>query len=388
MTIPRIGDKIVRIKNIQNYNSMEHIIQNNEYNVPDLVEHEELLDNSTENDAESINPENNEITDDNEVFNQIDKEITEQSANNEDEYSIKHFTQDYLNSLHSEVLPLLSQYEPERKQRFILALISAGFCWIAAIFDFLFVDIDRNGDIMWGLIALGGFIWYSIKKQFEKKIKLKVMPILMKAVPDFDWQLESPIPVEDISEAQIFPYDKQSAKKFDDCFVGKYRDVNIEIAECSYKANKKDVFSGAVIRLNMNKNFEGLTIIRPKKNISVRDVNDLKKAKLHKVELEDVEFNKNYDIYSTDQVEARYLLTPSFMERFKNITLAFDSKASYCSFQGKNVYIAPYCTKDLFSICSLRKNVADEQQFVKLFAEFTSILELVDHFKLDKKLGL
>lgn len=378
MTIPRIGDKIVRIRNQHPTESMEQIIPNQDFENTES-EPQEQISQEIEDNAQT---EEQQVSQNNEVTSQ------NQNIADTNEYSIEHFTKDYLDKLHSEVLPLLAQYEPERKQRFVLAILCGGLCWLAALLDFLFVDADRNGDIFWGLIALGGFIWYTIKKQFEKKIKKKVMPILMKAVPDFYWQSETPIPAEDITESQIFPLDKQAVKKFDDCFSGKYRDVDIQIAECSYKANKTNVFSGAVIRIEMNKNFEGLTVIRPKKNVDFHNIKDLKQAKLHKVELEDVEFNKNYDIYSTDQIEARYLLTTSFMERFKNITLAFDSKASYCSFQGKYVYIAPFCKKDLFSVCSLRKNVADEVQFVKLFNEFTSILELVDHFKLDKKLGL
>lgn len=378
MTIPRIGDKIIRIKNQQPAQSMEQIIPNQDFENKEL-EPQEQISQEIEDNAQA---EEQQASQNNEIASQ------NQNIADTNEYSIEYFTKDYLDKLHDEVLPLLAQYEPERKQRFVLAILSGGLCWLAALLDFLFVDADRNGDIFWGLIALGGFIWYTIKKQFEKKIKKKVMPILMKAVPDFYWQSETPIAVEDITESQIFPLDKQAVKKFDDCFSGKYREVDIQIAECSYKANKTNVFSGAVIRIKMNKNFEGLTVIRPKKNVDYHNIKDLKQAKLHKVELEDIEFNKDYDIYSTDQVEARYLLTTSFMERFKNITLAFDSKASYCSFQGKYVYIAPFCKKDLFSVCSLRKNVADEQQFIKLFNEFTSILELVDHFKLDKKLGL
>ena len=76
------------------------------------------------------------------------------------------------------------------------------------------------------------------------------------------------------------------------------------------------------------------------------------------------------------------------MEKFRNINMAFNTKVAFCAFYGKYVYIAPYCKNDLFSICNLLKSVTDETQFVKLFSEFTSILALVDHFKLDKKLGL
>ena len=76
------------------------------------------------------------------------------------------------------------------------------------------------------------------------------------------------------------------------------------------------------------------------------------------------------------------------MYRFKDITMAFSSIYSFCSFYGDSVYIAPYCPGDLFSLCSLTKPVTNKEQFEQLFNEIVSILQLIDHFKLDKKLGL
>lgn len=34
------------------------------------------------------------------------------------------------------------------------------------------------------------------------------------------------------------------------------------------------------------------------------------------IKLEDINFSKNFDVYSEDEVEARYLLTPTFIEKF------------------------------------------------------------------------
>ena len=50
-----------------------------------------------------------------------------------------------------------------------------------------------------------------------------------------------------------------------------------------------------------------------------------------RVKLENPDFEKTFDVYSTDQIEARYLLSPSMMERLlaldrefnKNITISF-----------------------------------------------------------------
>ena len=51
-----------------------------------------------------------------------------------------------------------------------------------------------------------------------------------------------------------------------------------------------------------------------------------------KIVLEDIEFEKRFDTYSTNQVEARYLLTTLFMKRFENLKTPFiDMANEICS---------------------------------------------------------
>lgn len=309
-----------------------------------------------------------------------------------DEYSIKQFRKDYQLRLEKEVMPILEGYENERKKRLMFAVIIAIVCSIIGLFIFFSLEVRRSTLELAGLCFAGaGGAWALIKKSFENKIKKLIMPTLMKAMHGFRWVQNPVVGSADISMCKIFPKADNADKGFDDCFDGEYRNVPIAISECSYTIgsgkNERTIFKGAVIRIKMNKTFEGLTVVRPK-HVGINDVSDLKKLKLQEVKLEDVEFGKDYTIYASDQIEARYLLTTAFMDRFKDITMAFSSIYSFCSFYGDSVYIAPYCPGDLFSLCSLTKPVTNKEQFEQLFNEIVSILQLIDHFKLDKKLGL
>ncbi|MBR1424286.1 DUF3137 domain-containing protein [bacterium] len=318
-----------------------------------------------------------------------------------EENSVEQFKKDYEKILYDKVLPELEPYEKERKLRFAGVLTCAIILGIVAFVTYFWVpaEVDRNGDLTWGSIALAGFIWFAIKKSFEKKVKRKIMPKLMRAFPGFYWQQSQTVTNEEIDNVKFIPESKRCSKRFDDAFIGKYRDVEINIAECEYNLgagnNKKEIFNGAIIRIKMNKNFEGLTIIRPQK-ISSKDLLKPKKDKkaktppitLEKVELEDIEFNKKYNVFSTDQIESRYLITTGFMERFNKLSFAFHSKGTYCAFFNKYIYIAPHVKGDLFNLFSLRKPVTDTKQFQEMFDQIVSVLEMVDYFKLDKKLGL
>lgn len=314
-----------------------------------------------------------------------------ESKNSEDEYSIENFRQDYKVRLENDVIPVLQAYEGERKKRFKFAVIIVSILVIAGLLIYFFVSGRTAGELAGACFSMAVVVWLWIKKTFEKKVKRKIMPMLMKAFNGFYWQETPPISHDELCSINIFPKINNAVKSFDDCFVGKYRNVSLNLSECSYETGGKHsmvIFKGAVIKLKMNKKFEGVTIIRPKR-VGLDDVSDLKKMKMQLISLEDVEFNNEYYVYSTNQIEARYLITTSFMERFKNISLAFSSNGkTFCAFYGDFVYIAPYCRSDLFNLFGLTQPVAETTQFSVLFEEFVSILELVDHFKLDKKLGL
>ena len=67
------------------------------------------------------------------------------------------------------------------------------------------------------------------------------------------------------------------------------------------------------------------------------------------VKLEDPRFENEFVVYADDQVEARYILTPAFMERlleFKRKT----GKQCWFSFVGSNIYIAVDTDRDMFDV--------------------------------------
>ena len=115
---------------------------------------------------------------------------------------------------------------------------------------------------------------------------------------------------------------------------------------------------------------------------------DKNTGKFNELKLEDTEFSKKYKAYSSDQVEGRYLITPAFMERFKNIQTAFGTKKVKCSFYNDSLMFAISTNKNLFEIGNLYCSLENPKQLETFFNELTSIFMLVDYFKLDEKTGL
>ncbi|WP_316799216.1 DUF3137 domain-containing protein [Pedobacter frigidisoli] len=104
-----------------------------------------------------------------------------------------------------------------------------------------------------------------------------------------------------------------------------------------------DIFKGILFAADFNKHFNGITVVKPKdfgsalsawfsKNIYSFGNKDV-------IQLENPDFSKTFVTYGSDQVEARYILTPSMMERI----LSLNNESKYdisVSFIQSRMYIA------------------------------------------------
>lgn len=129
-----------------------------------------------------------------------------------------------------------------------------------------------------------------------------------------------------------------------------------------------------------------ITIFRIDKTTDrqMREQNDFSKA----ITLEDPKFNKKFNVYSSDEVEARYLVTPLFMEKFYNLKTIFGAKNIRCSFFDDNFMIAIETERDLFEIGNLYKPVKDIKTIERFYDEITAIFDMIDYFKLNEDIYL
>lgn len=119
----------------------------------------------------------------------------------------------------------------------------------------------------------------------------------------------------------------------------------------------------------------------PEPEISVDD-------KLEEVILEDPEFNQMYAIYADDQVEARYILTPTFIERLKNIRDVIGALDVNCMIEDNSITLFIDTLEDFFEIADMYTPLNNKRLYQKMFNQLVSIFNLIYYFKLDKKLGL
>ena len=151
------------------------------------------------------------------------------------------------------------------------------------------------------------------------------------------------------------------------------------------KAIQNGSFRGVIISFEFNKPFKGHTFFHENSFTSKKIPFD--KKKYQKVNLESVTFEKKYNVYSNDQIEARYLFTTAFMERIENLCFAFKAKYVRGSFKDDKLVLAIHTGKDMFAMGSDSKDT-DAHTFEILYDEMISILQIVDELKLNEHTGL
>jgi hypothetical protein len=104
------------------------------------------------------------------------------------------------------------------------------------------------------------------------------------------------------------------------------------------------VFRGLFFHLDFNKRLTGTTIVQPA-GASYSSVGD--RTGLSQVQLENPTFAAAFTVYATDEVEARYILTPAMMEQILSLA-ARTAKPIYLGFKGSRAYLGIDYGRPLF----------------------------------------
>lgn len=153
----------------------------------------------------------------------------------------------------------------------------------------------------------------------------------------------------------------------------------------SWKIFQYAPFRGVIVEIEMNKNFTGHTFFH-EKSITARKI-PINKKKYTPVQLEKSAFSDKYQVFSDNQIDARYLLTTAMMERIENLSFAFKAKSVRGSFKDNKLMLAINTGVDMFAMGNDFK-ASNTDTFSHLYNEMVSVLQIVDELKLNQQTGL
>ncbi|WP_165793794.1 DUF3137 domain-containing protein [Hyphococcus luteus] len=151
-------------------------------------------------------------------------------------------------------------------------------------------------------------------------------------------------------------------------------------AHLKYKSSGKNsstrtVFHGQLLVIDYHKDFLGETVVR-------RDAGLFNRfgkpgADFRQVGIASPKFEKIFEAWSTDQVEARNLLDPIVLERFEELDRLFDGAKLRAAFASGRLYIALE-TGDKLNMGSMFAPLEGPERVEKILHEFDLIFDLID----------
>lgn len=279
----------------------------------------------------------------------------------------------------------------ERSRRKQILLIAIGAILPSAFVALLFFPSSLELIIWIGGLPLALlFVWMELPYFFFKDEKQNsLMPHIVKYFGEsFTYSREAAINQSMLSASHIVPIGNRVYAK--DEIRGVYKNISIRFAEIETKKvtgtgknrRVKRLFKGLFITMSFHKPFHGTTIVR-------KDAGQWRKwanaGELETVSLEDPQFEKEFEVYSTDQVEARYILTPEFMIRLLDLLKQEHGTSLECSFINETLSISIATKKNRFEVGSIEDNVNDWSVISRLFHEINDIIQIADFLEVTAK---
>lgn len=301
--------------------------------------------------------------------------------------------------------PTLEKLEEDRK-RVKKQIINYGtiytiiFLLIASLLnEYVFTSNDSSGFLLVVYFVIGAIIYNNLTKDYTIEFKNNVIaPMINELDENLNYSSELHISEKTFINSNMFT---QSPDRFsgNDYVHGEVDEVNIQFSDVHAEQRHRDykgrtrwstIFQGLFIVAEFNKHFKGKTIVLPDTAQSTfgdliggwLQSKNLSRDEL--VNMDNAEFEEEFVVYSDDQIEARYILSPLLMERL----LAFKKKTKhpiYISFIGESIHMAIEYNKDLFEP-TIFSSLLDFKVAMEYVQTLHLSIGIINELKLNEKL--
>ncbi len=275
----------------------------------------------------------------------------------------------------------------------VLSVLMLVFMIVSTYMSFI---SSKNTDIIFLIIlccfiviSASGYVYTKLKKAFITKFKTDVVPYMLKEVSNGINYIPTGCINEDVLKNSDlnFVYDSLSGEDYMiiDRTVGNAKYV-LELSEVrtSFKDEKlsiveqklKGSFKGIVLHAKTTCRYPGE--IKILKSLNTLDkLSKMIKKDNDKILLESESFNKIFDVYASDQVAVRRILTPSNMQKIEEIVDTIKTKPEI-SFIGNDIYMKIEYSNflDFYS----NNKVIENDKINKDYIFLKNIVELFDTF--------
>lgn len=288
----------------------------------------------------------------------------------------------------------LEQLAEKKRKSYRAALIIFP---INIILSGLLVLFDFDTVAFFVLPAVGVFLFFVYRDMLEKKYFENFKENLLKklfelSAPEFQYFPNSCVAdTLFIESGFVKGYSEYSGE---DLFQGIINEIPVEFSEItvSFKSytdrrklrKGKTVFKGVFYAFSWNKTFSGVTQILPDKmeklfgglGTLVQKMNSsalLGDGRDSLVKFDNKDFEKEYAVYSDNEIEARSIISEPLMIFLLDLKKNTNAKV-YFSFVGNKVFLGIHNNKDILKVGNINESVTENGFLQKYFNEIEACI--------------
>lgn len=268
----------------------------------------------------------------------------------------------------------------------------AVICAIAAM------KVGGSSPFPWVLVGFLAFaialIGFQIVNGLYRAQTKKAFLGQLAAIFDLTYHRQGVFPIDDFAHHRLLPsFDKIN---IEDGFIGTYNGVDIAFQETqltevikAQSQNEQDrettLFWGLLVKIKIGKVLDAHTVVLPRNALQTFFRTTF--SKFEKINLVSPTFEHRFSALGTDQVEARYVLDPAFIEHFIATSDLLGTKWVGASFKGNEIALAIQHNRPMFEIGWLGKPLT-EKSLGKVITELHTVIQIIDTLKLNPYTGL
>lgn len=304
----------------------------------------------------------------------------------------------------TQIQPHLQSLEAlRRKQRSTVQTFT--FTWLGTLlFGIILMGTGNEAIIVFVIILIvvygiiASIFGYKATKKYKRIFKDVVIGPLIRAIdPQLQYAKEACIVRAKYEESKIF---LTHADRYygEDYVWGMVDKTMIEFSELHTqyvthdskgRTQYHDIFKGLFLIADFHKDFKCRVVVMPDYSEKLfgglaKFFQKMNMMRDQLVYMEDPVFEKMFKVYSNDQVEARYILSPNMLKRIVDMKTKMNRNI-HLSFINSKMFLAISMSKNLFDP-KLRKSVMNPQIIYEFYQQILECVQIVDDMNLNTRI--
>jgi hypothetical protein len=232
--------------------------------------------------------------------------------------------------------------------------------------------------------GLAGYSWaaYKLSEAYRRLYKDRVLPALAARFGALRYRKPERLDAAKLRRHGLFEaFDRLTAE---DEIHGERHGLSVSMVELRLTRregkHERTVFDGLLAEVALPRNLSGVTAVIADGGVFGGLRNLVRRGANDRVRLEDPVFEQRYEVYGSDQIAARALLTPAFMERLLALgdRAHFDPPTALAEDNRLLLALPKAHGKDLFEPPHWRKPAASRATLIELSGDIEAVLQVAD----------